>query len=214
MPPAEPDLQSEVMSFEDAIHARRSVRAFEDKAVPDDALDRAVSLAVQAPAPHHSQPWRFVIVTDEEVKARFSRAMGAAWREDLSGDGLAPEKIEGILSRSHGLLTSTPTLVVCCADMTRAHDYPDERRRRAEWSLFAHTVGAALQTFMTSLATEGIASCWISAPVFCGGVVRDFFDLPDRVEPHALILVGYPSPDYKARPRTAPKTSEYIIRGC
>ena len=207
-------MQTSVMSFDDAIRARRSVRAFEDKTVPDDALDRAVALAVQAPAPHHSQPWRFVVVADEPVKDKFSRAMGAAWRADLTGDGLSEKKIEGILSRSHTLLTSTPTLVICCADMTRAHDYPDERRRRAEWSLFAHTVGAALQTFMTSLATEGIASCWISAPVFCGSVVRGFFDLPDPVEPHALVLVGYPSPDYKPRPRPAPKTTEYIIRGC
>ena len=207
-------LQTGVMSFDDAIRARRSVRAFEDKTVPDDALERAVSLAVQAPAPHHSQPWRFVIVNEEPVKERFSRAMGAAWHADLTGDGLSEEKVEGILSRSHGLLTSTPTLVICCADMSRSHDYPDERRKRAEWSLFAHTVGAALQTFMTSLATEGIASCWISAPVFCGGVVRNFFDLPERVEPHALVLVGYPSPDYKPRPRPAPKPTEYIIRGC
>ena len=202
------------LTFDEAIGARRSVRAFQDKTVPDDALDRAVALAVQAPAPHHSNPWRFVIVSEDDAKSKFSSTMGAAWREDLTRDGLPKEKIEGILSRSHRLLTSTPTLVVCCADMTRSHDYSDERRRRAEWSLFAHTVGAALQTFMTSLATEGIASCWISAPVFCGDVVRSFFDLPDSVEPHALVLVGYPSPDYKPRPRPAPNVSEYILRGC
>jgi coenzyme F420-0:L-glutamate ligase / coenzyme F420-1:gamma-L-glutamate ligase len=206
--------QTVPMSFDEAIHARRSVRAFQDKPVPRDALERAISLAVQAPAPHHSSPWRFVLVEEPDAKERFSATMGAAWREDLTNDGHSAQKTEGILSRSHTLLTSTPTLVVCCADMTRSHDYPDDRRRRAEWSLFAHTVGAALQTFMTSLATEDIASCWISAPVFCGDVVRSFFDLPMNVEPHALVLVGYPSPDYKPRPRGAPDATEYIIRGC
>ena len=200
------------MDFSTAVRARRSVRAFEDKPVPRDAIERAVGLAVQAPAPHHSQPWRFVVLDDADTKDRFSSEMGDAWRLDLASDGMEADRIDRITSKSHRLLTSTPTLVVCCADMSRAHDYPDERRRRAEWSLFAHTVGAALQTFMTSLATEGIASCWISAPVFCGPVVRDFFDLGDRVEPHALVLVGYPSPDYKPRRREAPDASRYIIR--
>ncbi len=200
------------MEFAEAVRARRSVRAFQDKAVPRDAIERAVALAVQAPAPHHSQPWRFVLVDEVDVKERFSRAMGEQWRLDLASDGFSPERIEMITGKSHRLLTSTPVLAVCCADMSRAHSYPDARRARAEWSLFAHTVGAALQTFMTSLATEGIASCWISAPVFCGAVVRDFFGLGAEVEPHALVLIGYPSPDYSPRPRPEPDPSSYIIR--
>ena len=201
-----------MMEFAEAVRARRSVRAFQDRAVPREAIERAVALAVQAPAPHHSQPWRFVVVEDADQKDRFSRVMGAAWRADLAADGFDDERIERITSKSHRLLTSTPVLVVCCADMTRSHDYPDERRRRAEWSLFAHSVGAALQTFMVSLAVEGIASCWISAPVFCGEVVRDFFDLDPKVEPHALALVGYAAPEYQPRPRSDPDATSYIIR--
>ena len=200
------------MNFAEAVRARRSIRAFEDKPVPFDALRRAVSLAVQAPAPHHSQPWRFVLLETEQQKADLARTMGEAWRRDLTGDGLPPNEIDRILHRSQRMLTSTPVLVVCCADMTRSHDYPDARRQRAEWSLFAHATGAALQTFMTSLADEGIASCWISAPVFCGDVVKTFLNLDPMVEPQALVLVGYASPDYEARPRPEPDPDRYIIR--
>ena len=198
--------------FAQAVRARRSIRAFQARAVPPEAIERAVALAVQAPAPHHSQPWRFVVVEEPDPKARFSLAMGAAWKEDLASDGFDDQRIEHITSKSHRLLTSAPVLVVCCADMTRSHEYPDERRRRAEWSLFAHSVGAALQTFMISLAAEGIASCWISAPVFCGQVVRDLFDLDRTVEPHALVLVGYAAPEYQPRPRSDPDVTSFIIR--
>jgi coenzyme F420-0:L-glutamate ligase/coenzyme F420-1:gamma-L-glutamate ligase len=138
-------------------------------------------------------------------------AMGAAWHEDLASDGMAPEKIESILNRSFSLLTATPLLVICCADMGRSHHYPDRRRQRAEWSLFAHSVGAALQTFMLALAESGISSCWISAPVFCGGTVQATLELHDHVEPHALVLVGYASPEYKPRPRPAPEPDKYIV---
>lgn len=137
--------------------------------------------------------------------------MGRAWRTDLSNDGHPEDKIEKILSRSHRMLTATPLLVVCCADMSRSHDYPDERRARAEWSLFAHTVGAALQTMMLSLAADGIASCWISAPVFCGSTVRDQLGLGSTIEPHALVLVGYADENYDPRPRPAPDVASYIV---
>jgi coenzyme F420-0:L-glutamate ligase/coenzyme F420-1:gamma-L-glutamate ligase len=200
------------MDLEAAVAARRSIRSFQDRPVPQDAVERAISLAVQAPAPHHSSPWRFALVETPEHKLALSERMGAAWREDLAGDGMAPERIERILSKSHALLTSTPLLVVCCADMSRSDDYSDERRRRAEWSLFAHSVGGALQTFMLALAEDGIGSCWISAPVFCGAVVRDWLDLEGSIEPHALVLVGYPSPEYEPRPRPAPDPSRFVLR--
>jgi coenzyme F420-0:L-glutamate ligase / coenzyme F420-1:gamma-L-glutamate ligase len=198
--------------FEEAVAARRSVRAFDDRPVPRAAVERAISLAVQAPAPHHSSPWRFALVEEPQEKAELSSAMGAAWRADLTSDGLPGERIDAILDRSHRLLTSTPLLTICFADMSRAHSYDDDRRARAEWSLFAHSVGAALQTYMTSLAAEGIASCWISAPVFCGDTLKGFFSLPDEVEPQALVLVGYASPDYRPRPRPAPDPAGFVIR--
>jgi coenzyme F420-0:L-glutamate ligase/coenzyme F420-1:gamma-L-glutamate ligase len=189
------------MNLAEAVAARRSVRAFTATAVPRSVVERAIALAVQAPAPHHSAPWRFALLEDAADKERFSLAMGARWREDLAADRHPPEKIDAIVGRSHEMLTSTPLLVVCCADTARAHDYPDERRRRAEWSLFAHSVGAALQTFMLALTEEGVASCWISAPVFCGDVVKETLGLSPSVEPHALVLVGYASLEYEPRPR-------------
>jgi coenzyme F420-0:L-glutamate ligase/coenzyme F420-1:gamma-L-glutamate ligase len=168
-------------------------------------------MAIQAPAPHHSSPWRFVLLEEGTAKERFSRSMGERWRNDLARDGLEAERIEGIVTRSHRMLTSTPLLVVCCADLTKAHDYSDGPRSLAEWSLFAHSTGAALQNFMTALATDGVASCWISAPVFCRDVVRDVLSLDESIEPQALVLVGYPAPDYKPRPRPPLDPRPFIL---
>ena len=199
------------MNLEEAVAARRSVRAFVSQEVPRAAIDRAVKLAVQAPAPHHSSPWRFMLFDGGAPKRKLIDAMGAAWRRDLASDGYPEDRIAAIVGRSDALLDQTPVLVVCCADLARAHDYRDERRGRAEWSLFAHSVGAALQTFMLSLAEDGIASCWISAPVFCGDDIKNAFGLEQHIEPHALILVGYASPDYRPRPRPAPNVNDFII---
>jgi coenzyme F420-0:L-glutamate ligase / coenzyme F420-1:gamma-L-glutamate ligase len=199
------------VNLAEAVAARRSVRSFLNEPVPPAAIERAVTLAVQAPAPHHSQPWRFALLDSAEDKSAFSTAMGRAWRRDLEGDGLPPERIEAVLGRSHRLLTSSPLLTVCCADMSRAHVYSDDRRRLAEWSLFAHAVGAALQVYMTALAEDGIASCWISAPVFCRDVVRRHLKVDPSIEPHALVLAGYPSPSYRPRSRGPIDPAAYIL---
>lgn len=198
------------MNFAEAVAARRSVRAFDDRPVERSLLEEAISLAIQAPAPHHSAPWRFVLLEDVAAKERFSKAMGVRWADDLARDGFEEQAIAKIVGKSHRMLTSTPVLVVCSADLSRAHDYDDDRRL-AEWSLFAHATGAALQNLMTSLATNGVASCWISAPVFCRDVVKEALGLAQDVEPQALVLVGYPSPDYKPRPRAPLDPSHYII---
>ena len=199
------------MNLADAVAARRSIRAFEDRPVPRDAVLRAVGLAVQAPAPHHSSPWRFSLLEEPDARESLSRAMAAAWRADLTADGHPPGKVEAILARSHGLLTGAPLLTVCSADLSKAHDYPDERRRLAEWSLFAHATGAALQVFMVALAEDGIGSCWISAPVFCRDVVKEHLGLPERVEPQALVLVGWPSAGYSPRPRDPVDPYDYVV---
>ncbi len=199
------------MNLEEAVATRRSIRSFEDRPVPREVIDRAISLAVQAPAPHHSAPWRFAILDTAAARNELAVTMGEAWRADLRGDGYAEDRIDTIVERSHRLLTSTPVLVICCAEMSRAHAYADARRARAEWSLFAHSVGAALQTFMLALAEDGVGSCWISAPVFCGETVKAALGLPDTVEPHALVLVGYPDPAYRARPRDPVAPDRYVI---
>ncbi len=199
------------MNLVDAVAARRSVRAFKDLPVPRGIVERAVELAVQAPAPHHSLPWRFVLLEGREEKEKLSLSMARQWRADLRRDRVDEATIERVIARSHALLASTPLLTVCCADMTRAHSYADQRRKLAEWSLFAHSVGAALQTFMLALAEEDVASCWISAPVFCRDVVKATLDLGDAIEPHALVLVGYASNDYTPRPRPDPNPADYIL---
>jgi nitroreductase len=48
----------------DAIRARRNVRSYEDRAIPDADLDRILEAGRRAPSASNSQPWDFVLVTD------------------------------------------------------------------------------------------------------------------------------------------------------
>jgi coenzyme F420-0:L-glutamate ligase / coenzyme F420-1:gamma-L-glutamate ligase len=183
------------------IEARRSIRAFRAEPVPRAELDRVVEAACLAPAPHHSRPWRWVIVDTLDAKAALANGMGERWRTDLEGDGVPAPRIDELVSASHAKLTGAPALVVGCVTWEGLDRYPDEERQRAEWGMALLSLGAAVENLMLAAADAGLASCWVAAPIFCPEEARDALSLPVEWLPHALVLVGHPDPSYEARAR-------------
>ena len=55
------------MELKDAIHGRRSVRAFSAEPVPDSALHELLAAAMQAPSAGNEQPWQFVAIDDRGI---------------------------------------------------------------------------------------------------------------------------------------------------
>jgi coenzyme F420-0:L-glutamate ligase / coenzyme F420-1:gamma-L-glutamate ligase len=183
------------------IEARRSIRAFRPDVVPRAELDGVVTAACLAPAPHHSRPWRWVIVDTPDAKAALARGMGERWRSDLAGDGVAEARIDELVTASHVKLTGAPALVVGCLTWEGLDRYSDPARQRAEWGMALLSLGAAVENLMLSATDAGLASCWVAAPIFCPEEARDALDLPVDWLPHALVLVGRPDPAYEARTR-------------
>ena len=60
----------------DAITARRNVRQFADRAIPDADLDRVLEAGRIAPSSQNNQPWDFVVVTDRDLL----RELSGVWR--------------------------------------------------------------------------------------------------------------------------------------
>ena len=56
------------MSMFDVILSRRSIRKFDNKEIPKDVLDQIVEAGRQSPSAVNKQSYRFVIVTDSEIK--------------------------------------------------------------------------------------------------------------------------------------------------
>jgi coenzyme F420-0:L-glutamate ligase/coenzyme F420-1:gamma-L-glutamate ligase len=183
------------------VEARRSIRAFLAEPVPRADLDAIVEAACLAPAPHHSRPWRFVVVDTDDAKRALAHGMGARWRRDLVADGVATERVDELVEQSHRKLVRAPAMVVGCLTWNGLDRYPDERRRRAEWGMALLSLGAAVENLMLTATDRGLASCWVAAPIFCPEEARDALALPADWLPHALVLVGRPDPAYEGRTR-------------
>jgi coenzyme F420-0:L-glutamate ligase / coenzyme F420-1:gamma-L-glutamate ligase len=188
--------------------ARRTIRAFTGEPVDTEVVRRAVATALTAPAPHHSQPWRFVILSSAEARAALLDAMREAWIADLRRDGFTEEQITRRIRRGEPL-RQAPVIVVPCLVADAAHDYPDERRSAAEQAMFVVSMGAAVQNLLIALAVDGLGSAWISSTLFCREIAARAMDLPGGWRPMGAVAVGHPAE--QARPRPPRDPGEYLV---
>jgi nitroreductase len=54
------------MEFYEVIKNRRSIREFEDKAIPQEVLERILDAGLKAPSSNHQRSWELIVYTDKD----------------------------------------------------------------------------------------------------------------------------------------------------
>jgi coenzyme F420-0:L-glutamate ligase/coenzyme F420-1:gamma-L-glutamate ligase len=188
----------------DVLSARRTVREFTAEPVDPAAVRRAIAAALTAPAPHHSEPWRFAVLESAQARTALLDDMLAAWTADLRGDGFTEEQITRRLRRGEPLRRA-PLIIVPCLAAEAAHPYPDQRRSAAERTMFVVAMGAAVQNLLVALAVEGLGSCWVSSTLFCPEIAVRSLGLPPGWEPMGAVGVGHAAGPASPRPPRDPE---------
>src|SRR3954453_4206869 len=101
---------SPLVARDAVLRGRRSVRSYRAEAVPRPLVETVLAAAACAPSPHHSAPWRFVVLTEPAARRRRGDARGNAPPRDLGGDGLDGERIGRLVDRSRERLLAAPVL--------------------------------------------------------------------------------------------------------
>jgi coenzyme F420-0:L-glutamate ligase / coenzyme F420-1:gamma-L-glutamate ligase len=183
------------------MRSRRSIRRYLPNAVGRDVLDRLFLSAAAAPSAHNRQPWRYLVIEDADAKAALARAMGERLAADRARDGDPQDAIARDVARSRARITGAPVVILVCLTLEETDVYPDEARARAEFLMAVQSTAMATQNFLLAAHAEGLAACWMCAPLFCTEVVRASLDLPPTWQPQGLITLGPPADAGRDRPR-------------
>lgn len=68
------ETETQILSVPEAAAARRSIRTYKDEPISRDDFERIFDAVRLAPSAFNVQPWRFVVVTDPDLKAKLGEA--------------------------------------------------------------------------------------------------------------------------------------------
>ncbi|HXX77751.1 MAG TPA: nitroreductase family protein, partial [Ktedonobacteraceae bacterium] len=94
------------------IQNRRSVRKYLERPVPPKYIEQILESASWAPSPHGRQPWRFAVITSQQMKLRLAIEMGTIWRQNLQMDGQSAEIVDIRLEKSRQRIFNAPVIII------------------------------------------------------------------------------------------------------
>ena len=166
------------------LHARKSVRVFEDRAIEPEVKKAILEAAIQAPSAGNMALYTILDITDPETKAKLA----------VSCD-------------NQPFIATAPMVLIFCADYRRWYDvfckYVDEVRKPDMGDLFlaeADTLIAA-QNAVVAAHSLGLGSCYIGDITENFEFHKELLGLPQYVVPAAMLVLGYPTEQQMNRPK-------------
>jgi 5,6-dimethylbenzimidazole synthase len=164
------------------IAERRDMRHFAGGEVPPAVLQRVLTAAHRAPSVGLMQPWRFVRVTDLDLRRRLHAHVDEERRRTAEAMGERAEEFMRL--KVEGVLDCAELLVVALADGRERHVFG----RRTMPHMDLASASCAIQNLWLAARAEGYGMGWVS--LFDPAVVAAELAMPDGAEPIALLCLG------------------------
>lgn len=191
LPPDEQQRRAD--EFFEMLNRRRTVREYSDRDVPMELIEKAIATAGTAPSGANMQPWRFVVVRDQDVKRKIREA--AEKEEYESYHGRMSEKwlrrLAVLGTDEHKpFLEIAPYLIVVFRITSVEEDGETEPTYYSQES-----VGIAVGMLLAALHNMGLATLTHTPSPM--KFLQDILGRPRNEVPFVLIPVGYPADDAK-----------------
>jgi nicotinate-nucleotide--dimethylbenzimidazole phosphoribosyltransferase len=173
-------------AFYDVLAARRDIRRFRPDPVDPDVLHRVLTAAHHAPSVGHSQPWRFVVVSEPETRERAARMADeqrlrqAAQMEPDAARRLLDLQLEGIREAPLGIVVACDRRTPAAGVLGRA-TFPDADL----WSC-----ACAIENLWLAARAEGLGVGWVT--LFDPVELEGLLGLPDGVVTLGWLCLGWP----------------------
>jgi nitroreductase len=197
------------MNVADAVATRRSVRAYQDRAVPYETIRRVLDQARMAPSGCNYQPWEATVLTGAPLKALQDVLLAAQPDDPLEYDWSAPAqsprhqaRLQAVGTAMYGALAIVREDKAARQDFTRSNlisfqapilllcHFP-KFMKEPQWS----DVGMWLQTIMLLLRGEGLDTCPQEYMGNYGRTIKAHLGLSDDTMLFCGLAVGWRAED-------------------
>jgi nitroreductase len=202
------DFQASTEKFMEVVEFRRSVRSYTPKPVTEEQLKVILESARWAPSGENAQPWRFIVVRDEEHKEFLSMISKRGSGRRFTGEFLSKQmqkRFEGLQDEekrraAFKKLTSGEV----SAFVKESDVIVIVFGKKEVWDLPFDT-SAAIEHILLAATAEGLSTCWLVAPcidIRDESKLNEYFGIPEDYKTISIISIGehngrYPNP----RPR-------------
>ena len=178
----------------ESLYRRKSVRAYEDREIPEEMKQLILEAAMQAPSAGCQQLYTILDITDQKLKEALAETCD-----------------------HQPFIAKAPMVLVFCADCKKWYDaYIEagcEPRKPGVGDLMlavTDTVIAA-QNAVTAAESLGLGSCYIGDIMENCEKQRKLLQLPDYVFPAAMLVFGWPTKQQKERQKPERCDQKHIV---
>ncbi len=169
--------------FFEVVHTQRAARTFLPDDIDDEAVTRILTAATHAPSAENSQPFVFVVVRDQALRASIGDLTARIWQggaRALEEDRLSPTLLADVDRGAMGGIAAAPVLVVVCGDS-----------RLTSPQALESSVFPAVQNMLLAAHALGLGSTLTTLPVIAGDALSGPLGLPPEVIPVAVVPLGH-----------------------
>ena len=187
------------MDFSELLKNRRSIRDFQEKAVPLQLVQEIIKESCLAPSSMNSQPWSFIIITDKTMIKKLSDESKKNILTKISENpDYYLKRYEEVLKvETFNVFYNAPCVVLITGPRSMYSAVVD-------CTLFA-------SYFMLCAAARGLGTCWIGLGAHIQDPkIKKEIGLPDDQVIIAPLSLGYPKKIPDALKRMPPKILKII----
>ncbi len=189
------------------LNKRRTVRNISTKPIPEEIIEKIVSIGASAPSGANKQPWKFCVVSNPDIKKKirvesekieyenYTKRFPDTWKKDLAFIGTDYNK---------PFLEKAPALIVVFKEK-----YSETNNEINKHYYVSESCGIAIGFLLTAIHFAGLVTIpYTPSPM---GFLSEILNRPDNETPFIVFPIGYPNKDAMVPVKTRKELNEVMI---
>lgn len=180
------------MDLLEALRTRQSIGKVKPDPVDKDKIEQILEIGTRAPNHHHTEPWRFFVMTGEG-----RHVLGDAYTDIAleKVSGLSEEDKALVAEKQKGKAMRAPVVIAVAVSFSKEDEIQCIEDRAA--------THAAMENMLLAAKGLGLGAIWRTGAPLYHPRMKAAFGLADNEELAGMIYLGYPDQEKEQQPRKA-----------